>query len=99
MATNGFNYHSKRWITVRNEVHRRAGFKCEICGEDVDAKGSYNIDHIEPITAESSNKLKYGYENLRCLCIPCHNQVRPEQNARKAKKKKDYLNSVFDMIK
>lgn len=99
MATNGFNYHNKRWTTIRNEVHKRANFKCEICGTDVDAKGSYNIDHIEPITATSSDKLKYSYSNLRCLCIPCHNQVRPEQEFSKAKKRKENLDNLFNMIK
>lgn len=99
MATNGFNYGTSRWHKTRNAIHKRDNFKCQICGTSVIEKGSYNIDHIEPITADSPDKLKYGYSNLRCLCIPCHNAVRPEQQLIIAKRNQKKLNDIFNLIK
>ena len=58
----------KRAVTTRmkKEVAARAGWKCQLCSETVNA--NYEIDHILPLYRGGDN----AASNLQCLCPDCH---------------------------
>lgn len=56
--------------TIRYEVMKRAGFKCECCGAmpDKDNNVILTVDHIIPLTDGGTNT----EDNLQCLCKRCN---------------------------
>ncbi len=89
-------YNRKKWRDVRDEIYKRDGGTCCSCKKV--CYDGYNVDHIIPITEESSQKLKYGFDNLQLLCISCHNSKRKDEKEiiRAYETKKN--NDIFDII-
>lgn len=69
---------SKNWKNLRLKVFERDGGKCSICGNE----SSLTIDHIIPIFEGGTNSL----ENLRLLCIDCHNKKNKDEYIRAEEK-------------
>jgi len=68
------------WRLRREEIMRRADFKCERCGTKVvwrrtrRSHGSAaNIHHVVPISKGGQHDLG----NLKCLCVNCHSFEHP----------------------
>ena len=61
-------YHSARWKRVRQHILKRDGGVCCKCGA---VNKVMIIDHIKEI--KDAPELTWDYDNLECLCIPCHN--------------------------
>jgi hypothetical protein len=59
-------YRSAEWLSVRDEVFRRDGKVCAVCG----ATHQLNIDHILPRSRFPD--LALNPKNLRVLCWPCN---------------------------
>ena len=64
----GNGYYSSR-VYLKTKMIKRDGDVCQICKERFEFK-KLSIDHIKqsPINERQDNKI----ENLRLLCIPCH---------------------------
>lgn len=56
------------WDTLRREVYRRAGHRCQNCGRDDQV---LNAHHIVPLSVGGTNALT----NLACLCRDCHTLI------------------------
>lgn len=54
----------KSWMGVREEILKRDGHKCAICG-----KPGNEVDHIKAIV---NGGAMWDYDNLRVLCHNCH---------------------------
>lgn len=56
--------------SMRFEVLRRAGFRCEACGADPkkDRGVRLQVDHIIPVSKGGKSE----YANLQCLCRDCN---------------------------
>lgn len=50
------------------EIMTEQNCRCYACGVDLIVTGSYELDHINPISLGGSNE----YENLQFLCQPCN---------------------------
>ena len=70
-------YQSKEWKALRLQALRRDGYRCVMCGEDINGKGLSRVDHIKPVRDYPSLALSLG--NLRCLCAPCDNRRHAEK--------------------
>ena len=70
-------YQSSRWREVRQLVKQRDKGLCQICFKNNVIERGEHCDHIKPISV--APELAYTLENLRMLCIPCHNKVTREQ--------------------
>jgi 5-methylcytosine-specific restriction endonuclease McrA len=59
---------SKRSVSQRmkKEVGARAGWKCEVCRDTVNA--NFEVDHRVPLFKAGDN----SFENLQLLCPDCH---------------------------
>ena len=76
-------YKSKAWEACREAYAKKAGGLCEDCLE----KGIYTpgviVHHKIPLTPErmTDESLMYGFDNLRLLCIECHNKIHFKRKA------------------
>ena len=69
------------WSFRREEVMRRAGFKCEVCFTPVVLRHRRNsagaiahTHHIIPLSRGGTHDL----DNLQCLCVSCHQAQHPD---------------------
>jgi diadenosine tetraphosphate (Ap4A) HIT family hydrolase len=53
--------------TIRYEVLKRAGFRCESCGISADER-ALEVDHIEPVNTGGENSI----HNYQALCYICN---------------------------
>ena len=85
---------SKRWWEVKRIVWQRAGGLCEECYEQgIRERGTPYITagvdchHIQPIEKSMSvaemERLCYDPNNIRLVCIPCHQRIHRELNSHK----------------
>lgn len=69
-------YFTTYWDRCRKYIYAVRGYTCEECGKLL-GKGEYNVHHI--ITLDENNyqdsEIVYGENNLKLLCINCHNEV------------------------
>lgn len=66
-------YSNRKWHKVRDFIRIRDKMTCQQCHLPI--TGRSIVDHIEPITMENMHDwdIAYNPENLRLLCIACHN--------------------------
>lgn len=69
-------YARKRWIDLRDATLAGEPL-CRRCAALGRTTGATVVDHIEPRTKRPD--LAFEPSNLRPLCGPCHNAVRPDQ--------------------
>ena len=68
-------YNSKRWRKVAAAYRKYSGGLCERCR----AKGMFTpaevVHHKTHLTSENVSDpfIAYGFDNLECLCLDCHN--------------------------
>ncbi|WP_151899715.1 HNH endonuclease [Sulfurimonas sp. NW15] len=65
-------YNSTKWRKVRKQVLIRDGGVCCVCGC---ANQKMIVDHIKEI---SDGGCKLCYDNLRTVCVSCHNTITAE---------------------
>lgn len=56
----------------RHSVYKRAGGKCEICGESVSYK-SFELHHVLPLGR--FRHLAEDERNMQCVCKYCHKEL------------------------
>lgn len=98
LSRTGF-YNKKKWKDLREYVFAREPL-CRTCLKQNKVKVAFAIDHIESITEDSSEELKYGLDNLQPLCYFHHRKKTSDdyiekQRARKREKGK-LLQDSFD---
>ena len=77
---------SKRWLTVKAIVWKRANGLCERCKEEGIVTGSLqsqlDCHHIKPVesgrTVQEMERLCYDPNNIRLLCVACHIKTHAE---------------------
>lgn len=57
-----------RWDSVRKNVLRRDGFRCQICSTRF-ASSKLHVDHIIPVRSGID---PFDQKNMRTLCKECH---------------------------
>jgi 5-methylcytosine-specific restriction endonuclease McrA len=66
-------YKTADWRRVRRYVLRRDNYECQWCKEDGRVTTTnLEVDHIEEL--EKRPDLRLEPDNLRTLCIDCHNK-------------------------
>lgn len=60
-------YRTAAWLSAREQVFARDGYKCAECGDE---EGPMNVDHIRPRSKHPG--LALTLTNLRPLCWPCN---------------------------
>ncbi len=79
-GTNNPFYSSQAWRDARAECRRRAGNRCEQCGNPCHANG--RVDHRVPISERPD--LALVQSNLRLLCPTCDNRRHAEKGGGRA---------------
>ena len=78
---------SKRWWEVKRIVWQRAGGLCEECKQHGFVTAGVDCHHIQPIEKSMSvaemERLCYDPNNIRLVCIPCHQRIHRELNSHK----------------
>ena len=62
-------YNSKQWIVLRNKKLQDTKYRCEECNE----LGT-EVHHIVPIQTEDGWIKRLEYNNLKTVCVRCHNK-------------------------
>jgi len=70
-------YNRKRWHDVRQIVLLRDNWHCVICNTKVRGKREAVVDHKLPRSIRPD--LALDLDNLRTLCVVCHNQSHAEK--------------------
>jgi 5-methylcytosine-specific restriction endonuclease McrA len=67
-------YNSKEWKELRQQVRDAKRMRCDMCGKLI--RGRSITDHIIEITPYNREdvSITLNADNLRLLCIECHNQ-------------------------
>lgn len=65
-------YKSKEWRTLRAVKLSQAEYLCEDCKEKGIITLATDVHHMVPIKEDWSKRL--DIDNLRCLCVRCHNK-------------------------
>ena len=70
-------YKSKEWERCRKAYIAKVGGLCEDCLEKGIFTPGVIVHHKIPLTPErmKDESLMYGFDNLRLLCIDCHNKI------------------------
>lgn len=70
-------YNSNTWKNTRELYSKSVGGLCEDCARQGLIVAGEIVHHIKPITKENiaNPDITLAWENLRLLCIPCHNRV------------------------
>lgn len=63
-------YNSAAWRNLAAVYAQDKGYRCETCGAI-----AQQVHHIEPIQTASGWTRRLDYNNLRLLCLSCHNKV------------------------
>lgn len=63
-------YRSKEWEMTSKSYRVGVGHRCEECG----APGT-DVHHIEPIQTDEGWLRRFDEDNLRLLCVKCHNKA------------------------
>ena len=76
-------YNSPEWRRCKAEYLKKANHLCEVCL----TKGIYEpakiVHHRIPLTAENFGdpELMFGFDNLQCVCLSCHNDIHGKTKA------------------
>lgn len=71
-------YNSTQWKKVRDEMMRRSGGVCAMCGG---VSKRMIVDHIKEI---KDGGCKLCYENLQVLCNSCHNKKTADESKKRS---------------
>lgn len=63
-------YSSAAWRRLSKARLRDARYRCEDCG-----KLAIEVHHIDPIQSESGWERRLDWDNLKALCLRCHNKA------------------------
>lgn len=72
-----FNYRSKKWRRVSQEAQRRAGHRCEICGQlgsDLEVAGQYLVTHHR-LDATLYPAFAFDPRFLLVCCVSEHDEI------------------------
>lgn len=77
-------YHEKMWKVCR-AAYLKEHPLCENCLEYGIYTPAKHVHHIIELNDVNKNipEIAYGFDNLKALCIPCHNQVDTESIPRR----------------
>lgn len=71
-------YNSKQWHDLSKRYMLKQHYKCEVCGVIAS-----EVHHIEPIQTSSGWTKRLDYNNLKAVCVSCHNKEHNRFNSRK----------------
>ena len=63
-------YKSSDWRILSEKYRQDKQYKCEECG-----KYCTEVHHIKPIQTDEGWNKRLDYNNLKCLCVNCHNKA------------------------
>lgn len=66
-------YQSPEWKLLKNKRMQDARYKCERCIEKGRNRLATEVHHMKPIQTEEGWPLRLDYNNLKCVCLDCHN--------------------------
>jgi hypothetical protein len=72
-----FNYRSKKWRRVSEEAQRRAGWRCQICGQsttELEAEGQYLVTHHR-LDATLYPEFAFDLRYLLVCCVDEHDAI------------------------
>lgn len=68
------NDYGPDWTNLREEVRRRDGYQCQVCGLP-ETNRSHDVHHITPFRFFQSHLEANRMENLLTLCSKCHRRA------------------------
>lgn len=68
------NEYGPQWSSLRNEVRKRDGYRCQVCGLP-ETKRSHDVHHITPFRFFQTQQEANRIENLVTLCPQCHRRA------------------------
>ncbi len=71
-------YKSKQWHDLSKSYMLKQHYKCEVCGAIAS-----EVHHKEPIQTPSGWNKRLDYNNLKAVCVRCHNKEHNRFNSRK----------------
>lgn len=63
-------YNSKEWRMTSRQYMVEKGHRCEECGSI-----GTDVHHMVPIQTSDGWKRRFDWDNLRLLCVRCHNKA------------------------
>ena len=73
-------YKSSDWKVLSSKYRQDKQYRCEICGHY-----ATEVHHIKPIQTDEGWNKRLDYNNLKCLCVDCHNKVHKRFQRRRGK--------------
>lgn len=80
-------YQSIDWNILKNKKLQDTKYKCERCSEKGRNTLAAEVHHIKPIQTEEGWLLRLDYNNLKSVCIDCHNWYHKRFQRRKEDQK------------
>ena len=80
-------YKSIDWNLLKNKKLQDTKYKCERCQELGKHTLAAEVHHLKPIQTEEGWELRLDYNNLKSVCIECHNWYHKRFQKRKEKYK------------
>ena len=72
--TNATNEYGPQWSNLRDQVRRRDGFRCQVCGSP-EGERAHDVHHKKPFKTFASIEQANHLSNLITLCQACHRRV------------------------
>lgn len=80
-------YASTDWKRLSRSKMQEAGYRCEECGGL-----AVEVHHVEPIQTESGWERRLDWNNLKALCLGCHNKAHGRFIGRKKRERLRRMN-------
>lgn len=74
-------YSSNEWRILSSKYRQDKGYKCECCG-----KIATEVHHIKPIQTDQGWERRLDYNNLKLVCLECHNKEHDRFQAKSRKR-------------
>ena len=71
-------YASSDWKRLSKAKMQDAGYRCEDCGAL-----AVEVHHMEPIQTESGWERRLDWNNLKAVCLDCHNKAHGRFSSRR----------------
>ena len=79
-------YQSLDWNILKNKKLQDTQYKCERCKELGRNRLAAEVHHLKAIQTDEGWELRLDYNNLKSVCIDCHNWYHKRFQKRKEKK-------------
>ncbi len=77
LIKSGKFYECPKWRRQRKVALKRDNYECQDCKDTGGYSKATQVHHIKHL--KDRPDLAFDLDNLRCLCVACHNRQHPER--------------------